>query len=109
MHWHDLKTKGQARKYTNLITKDQVLPLKILENSASEKRINVAACLAIRECRGKSGRKKKELLKKTRSIKIYEEDVDDVGTVTIKLEMKCSELYSGLVKAKEMRKFWKAN
>ena len=61
MHWHDLKTKGQARKYTNLITKDQVLPLKILENSASEKRINVAACLAIRECRGKikvEGRRK---------------------------------------------------
>jgi hypothetical protein len=103
MHWHDLKTKGQACKYANLIAKDQVLPFRIVENSALEKRINDAACLAIRECRGKTGGKKKELLKKTRSVKICEEDVDDVRTVT-ELERKCSELESESVEAKEYAK-----
>jgi hypothetical protein len=36
MHWHYLKTKGQARKCANLIAKE-VLPFRILENSALEK------------------------------------------------------------------------
>ena len=53
-----------------------------------EKRVNDAVCLAIRDCRGKTGRKKTELLKKIRKITVREEDIrsnelDDTHTVTV--------------------------
>lgn len=100
IYWHDLKAEGLIYKYANLIAETQVLPFKLVGNSALEKRINDAACLAIRECRGKSGRKKQSLLKKTRSVNISEEEVQDVRTIT-ELENKCSELQSELQEARE--------
>lgn len=58
MHWHDLKAKDRgAHKYANFIAKEQVLPFRIVENAAFEKRVNDAACLALRECRRQSGRR----------------------------------------------------
>lgn len=55
MHWHDLKAKDRgAYTYANFIANEQVLPFRIVGNAASEKRVNDAACIALRECRGKS-------------------------------------------------------
>ena len=45
---HDLKAKGHADSYAYLITKSQELPFTIREATTLEKRINDAACLAIR-------------------------------------------------------------
>ena len=104
MHWHDLKAKGrEARKYANFIAKEHVLPFRIVGNAAFEKRVNDAACLALRDCRGKSGRKKKALLQKTRSIKVCEDDVEDMKSVA-DLETKCSDLNAELVKVKAKAK-----
>jgi hypothetical protein len=114
LNWHDLKAKGQAHSYVNLIQKSQELPFQILQNCTLEKRINDAACLALRDCRGKTGRKKTKLLKKIRKIIVRDEDIctntefkvkdtkliDEVD----KLEATCSKLYSELREAEENRK-----
>ena len=95
MHWHELKAKDrEARKYANFIAKEHVLLFRIVRN---------AACLALRECHGKSGRKKKALLQKTRSIKVCEDDVEDMKSV-VDLETKCSDVNAELVIVREKAK-----
>ena len=61
-----------------MIEKAQRLPFKLVGNSVLGKRINDIACLAIRECRGKTARKKKELLTKTRSVTVGTKDIAKV-------------------------------
>ena len=107
IHWHDLKARGQADSYTYLITKSQELPFLIRETTTLEKRINDAACLAIRECRGLTGRKKKRYLAKTRRIKVCKnyttkpelqypthETAFPAVQELDELDSKCSKLYS---------------
>lgn len=108
IHWHDLKAKGQADSYAYLITKSQELPFTIRETTTLEKRINDAACLAIRECRGLTGRKKQRRLAKARRIKVCKNDTTKPElqcqtheTVQeLELDVKCSKLYSDLMEAK---------
>lgn len=121
LHWHDLKAKGQAHSYVNLIHKFEELPFRILKSCNLEKRINDAACLALRDCRGKAGRKKAELLKKIRKITVHEEDICSINKLDTELmvdiedkathkdeveelETTCLEFYSELIEAKEKNK-----
>lgn len=77
MHWHGLKQKSRDLSYANLLQiSSNLLPFKVFESASLEKRFNDVACLAIRECHGKSGRKKQQLLKKTRSVRIGEDEID---------------------------------
>lgn len=117
IYWHSLKDKGQDLAYANSINSFAVLPFKVLQNPSLEKRIADVAGLARRECHGKSGRKRQELWKKKRSVKICKADIcheeaavqhndgvvqNRVESLAIEeLEKRCSELFSQLTAAKQ--------
>ena len=76
LNWHGLKQKGHDLSYVNFLNSTSAVPFIITHNARLEKRITDAAWLAKKECHGKSGRKRQELLKKKRCIKLCDEDID---------------------------------
>ena len=119
IHWHGLRMKGHGL-YANFLQNQAELPFTVVESASLEKRINDIACIALRECRGKSGRKKQELLKKTRSVSVSkvcipvteQEDIGDARVECVEhdtaemceLEKKCFELISECIEAQEKEK-----
>lgn len=93
IYWHTLiKDKGHnLYTYANLLDSSNSLPFTIKYNPYLEKQLNDVACLAIRECHGKSGRKKQQLLKKTRRIRLCIEDVEGCKSVAVEAENQCGD------------------
>ena len=120
INWHGLKRKGHDLSYANFVNSTSAVPFIIAHNPRLEKRIADAACLAKKECHGKSGRKRQELLKKKRCIKLCDTDIDKpiennsgeeilaqhhsvewCATSNHEFEKRCSELVLELSETKE--------
>ena len=113
VYWHGLKVKSTSNSYANFIEETQALPFGLVGTRSLENRINDAALIAVRDCRGKSGNQRKKLLQKIRRVNICRCDIaepqaeaepNQENEELSELEERCFELYLQLLKEKEKAK-----
>ena len=75
--WRGLKVKSPDVSYTKLIGESVELPFGLAKTPSLEKRINDAALNAVRDCHGKSGNRKIQLLQKIRQISVSRSEIID--------------------------------
>ena len=107
--WRGLKFKSPDVSYTKLIEESVELPFGLAKTPSLEKRINDAALNAVRDCHGKTGNRKIQLLQKIRQISVCRSEIigpslprkDSDSEEVCDIEKRCSELYSELLEEKE--------